>query len=363
SEIELELKRGDQAALFEVAVRLAEIAPLRPSLSRKAERGAALARNRPPAARRAPRIHLQAGLSLDDAFRMIFRSIFAHLLCNQAVAEDMRDPEGVHQLRIALRRLRAALALVAPLGPTPTLDSLRADARWLAAAIGPARNWDLFALDVLPAIGHAAPSLTGLAELAEAVGARRAAAHEAAREALTAARCGRFEIALGAWIESRGWLSGPEANERLAAPALAFAGALLARRHRIVIKRGRHFARLSPAARHRLRLALKKLRYNADFFLSLEAKEKSARRFVRRLGRLQELLGTFNDMASTPERAAELADPGLSPAAQSGLGAVIGWQARGRIDLEADLRAAWRAFRRVEPPLTSWAPPAATPPP
>ncbi|MGH7121044.1 MAG: inorganic triphosphatase, partial [Acetobacteraceae bacterium] len=122
SEIELELKRGDQAALFEVAVRLAEIAPLRPSLSSKAERGAALARNRPPAARRAPRIQLQAGLSLDDAFRMIFRSIFAHLLCNQAAAEDMRDPEGVHQLRIALRRLRAALALVAPLGPTPTLD-------------------------------------------------------------------------------------------------------------------------------------------------------------------------------------------------------------------------------------------------
>ncbi len=364
-EIEIELKRGDPATLFEVAARLAEIAPLRPSLHSKAERGAALARNLPLPSHRAPRLRLEAGLSLDDALSAILRSIFGHLLANQAAAEELRDPEGVHQMRVALRRLRAALALIAPLAPSPALETLRADARRLASALGPARNWDLFLLELLPAITNAAPTLVGLTELAEAAVARRAAAHQNAGEALAAQRTGRFAISLGAWVENRGWRTdaGAQTLETLDAPALAFAGPLLARRHRRVIRRGRHFARLSSPARHALRLAVKKLRYSVDFFLSLEAGGKSSRRFVRRLGRLQELLGTFNDMTTTPERTAELAASALSPGAQSALGAVIGWQARGLVDLEPELRAAWRAFRRAETPWSARPSPAIAPSP
>ncbi|MGH7081638.1 MAG: inorganic triphosphatase, partial [Acetobacteraceae bacterium] len=96
SEIELELKRGSAAVLFDFARDLAEVAPLRLSLTSKAERGFALARNQPPAASRAAPAGVEAGMSLDDALGAILRSIFGHLLANQAAAEDGRDPEGVH---------------------------------------------------------------------------------------------------------------------------------------------------------------------------------------------------------------------------------------------------------------------------
>ncbi|MGH7050129.1 MAG: CHAD domain-containing protein [Acetobacteraceae bacterium] len=356
SEIELELKRGSIAVLFDFARELAETAPLRLSLQSKAERGFALAHDQPPPASRAAPARLEAGGSLDDALAAILRSIFGHLLANQEAAEDGRDPEGVHQVRVALRRLRASLALVGRIAPSPTLDSLRADARWLASALGPARNWDLFTLELLPAIGHALPTLPGFAELARAAADCRAAGLAAAREALAAPRAGAFEIALGAWIERRGWRTEAPAQslEALAAPALGFAAPLLQRRYRKVLKRGRHFAQLSPEARHSLRLAVKKLRYGVDFFLPLGVGTKSSRRFARRLGKLQELLGAFNDMTTTPERTAEFAVRTLSPSAGEALGAVIGWQVRGLVHLETDLLAAWRRFRRAEPFWSDW---------
>ncbi|MGH7066931.1 MAG: CHAD domain-containing protein [Acetobacteraceae bacterium] len=365
SELELELKRGSAAVLFDLARGLAETAALRPSVRSKAERGFALACDQPPATCRAPQAGLEAEFSLDDALTAILRSIFRHLLANQAAAEDGRDPEGVHQVRVALRRLRAALAVIRRLAPSPTLDSLRADARWLASALGPARDWDLFGLDVLPTIDRALPTLPGFAELAEAVANRRATSLGAARQALAAPRAGRFEIALGGWIERSGWRIGAPAQslEILAGRALAFAGPLLQRRHRNVIKAGRHLAHLPPEARHALRLAVKKLRYSIDFFLPLEAGTKTSRRFSRRLGKLQELLGRFNDMTTTPERTAELAANTLSPSAASALGAVNGWQASGLTHLEADLRSAWRAFRRAEPPWSSWPAPSDASPP
>lgn len=365
SELELELKRGSAAVLFDFARELAEAAPVRLSLTSKAERGFALAHDQPPAAARAAPAVLEAGISLDDALAAILRSIFGHLLANQEAAEDGRDPEGVHQVRVALRRLRASLALVRRLVPSPTLGSLRADARWLASALGPARNWDLFALELLPAVGRALPMLPGFSELAEAAADRRAAGLEAAREALAAPRAGAFAIALGAWIEHRGWRTEApvQSLDALAAPAHGFAGPLLERRHRKVLKRGRHFAHLSPEARHTLRLAVKRLRYSVDFFLPLGVETKSCRRFARRLGRLQELLGTFNDMTTTPERTAELATHALSPGAGEALGAVIGWQARGLVYLETDLRAAWHGFRRVEPFWSDWPAPSENPRP
>ncbi len=364
SEIELELKQGRPSALYELALGLAETAPLRPSLASKAERGNALARDRLLPGRRAPRLALSAALSLDDALSAILRSIFTHLLANQEAAEDGRDPEGVHQMRVALRRLRAALAQIRPLAASPALEALRADARWLASSFSAARNWDVFLLDLLPAVQSACPALGGFPELAEALGERRAAAYAAAHEALAAARVGRFELALGLWIEQRGWHAGAlsETLEMLAAPALAFACPLLARRHRKVMKAGRHFARLTPEARHLLRLAVKKLRYSGDFFLPLEPGGKSARRYVRRLSRLQDLLGTYNDMMVTAERPVELAGCSLSPAAEAALGAVVGWQARGLLQIEADLRTAWRDFHRTEPPWSAWLTAAGAPP-
>jgi triphosphatase len=172
------------------------------------------------------------------------------------------------------------------------------------------------------------------------------------RAALTDRCVGRFELALGAWIEQRGWrcdVSGDHLSE-LAAPAIDFAMHVLAKQHDRVLKRGRHFKRLALEARHDLRLAVKKLRYTADFFLPLFAEEGAAKRYARRLSRLQERLGRYNDAGTTRHLMAELARDAMPAPAREAVGAVLGWQACRLASAETEARTAWRDFRDASRP-------------
>jgi len=355
-EIELELKTGQATALYDLALRLADLAPLRPSLQSKAERGFSLAFDRPPAAQKTPRVAVPAAASLDDALLAILRAIYGCLLVNQPAAEDGRDIEGVHQARVALRRLRAILAMLSLLGPSDAVASFRSEAQWLASSLGDARGWDVFFADLLPSVADACPMLGGFAELRALASGHRDAGYATVRAALATPRVGRFQIALGAWIEARGWRANatPEGLAALSEPALVFASHVLSVQHRKVMKRSRHFAALTPEQRHKVRLAVKRLRYSVDFLLPLGPEGKSSRRYVRRLAALQDLLGVYNDMAVTGHLIAALAAPTLSPDGHQALGAVLGWQAHGLAHLETDLCAAVRAFRRAPPPWQDW---------
>jgi CYTH domain/CHAD domain len=114
SEIELELKRGSAAAIYELALRLAEHGPVKPSIRSKAARGFDLAVDTPPPARKPRKLHLDASISLDAAFACILNSCQQHLLESLPAAEDGRDAEGIHQLRVALRRIRSAIEQARP---------------------------------------------------------------------------------------------------------------------------------------------------------------------------------------------------------------------------------------------------------
>src|SRR5262249_60681541 len=94
-------------------------------------------------------------------FAQFLRSALQQLVLNQPAAEDGRDPEGVHQIRIALRRLRCALTLLRPLAPSAMLASLRADAKWLAGALAGARSWDVFLGETLTEVAEACNTVAG----------------------------------------------------------------------------------------------------------------------------------------------------------------------------------------------------------
>jgi len=355
SEIALELNQGSAAALYELALLLSDQATTRPSIRSKAERGFDLALETAPAVQRAVPPLPGGDISLDDAFAAFLHSALHQLMANQAAAEDGRDPEGVHQLRIALRRLRCALALLRALAPSSTLDSLREDARWLAARLGPARSWDVFLGQSLPQVVEGCGFVEGFDALRDVAEQSRANGYETARAALADRRTGRFQLAFGAWIEQRGWrgdASGEHLTE-LTAPATAFAARVLAKQHGRVLKRGRRFKRLPLEARHELRLAIKKLRYTADFFLPLFGGHASAKRYARRLSRLQERLGRYNDAGGTRRLMAELPVETMSAAGRQALGAVLGWQACSLVGVEAEVRSAWREFRAVSTPWTA----------
>ena len=354
SEIELELKDGSPSAIYTLALQLADHGPVRPSIRSKAARGFDLASDAPPPAKGPRRQDVDPSLPLDDAFTVILGSCLHDLLVSVPAAEDGRDPEGVHQVRVALRRLRSALDSMATLVTSDALEALRSDAKWLAASLSAARSWDIFRGETLPAVAGSCTAIAGFDVLGEGAEERRRNAYRDARLALADARSARFVIHLGGWIEARGWRDdiGPEHLPLLAEPAFSFARRIMAIHHDKVLKRGRHFKSMTAQERHRLRLSVKKLRYVADFLLPLCTDRKSAKQFTSRLADLQDELGAFNDMATTGSLLANLvatsADTGPAAAA------IAGWQAHAMVGAEARLRDAWRDFAKTRPP---WAPP------
>ena len=120
SEIELELKSGAPAVLYELALQLLDHHAFKLGVQSKSDRGYALAPNAAPVSAKAPPTNLDPETAIGEAFAQIFCAAHVHVLVNQAAAEDGRDPEGVHQMRVGLRRLRSALSLLRPIAPSST---------------------------------------------------------------------------------------------------------------------------------------------------------------------------------------------------------------------------------------------------
>jgi inorganic triphosphatase YgiF len=350
SEIELELKAGGAGAIYELALQLAEHAPVRPSIQAKSERGFDLAEGAPPTAPKPRKLRLDPSVPLDDAFTRILRACLHHLLQSLPAAEDGRDVEGVHQLRVALRRLRSALHLMRSVSSLSKLEMLRSEAKWLASSLSAAREWDIFQSQTLPGIAKGCPSVTGFDALEEVAERRRTAAYHKVRFVLADRRCATFLLSLGAWIEARGWRSDISSDDlsELTEPAIAFAQRTLAAQYARVLKRGRHLKSMNAEEKHRLRLAVKKLRYGTDFLLPLCGEGKAVKRFRERLIELQEELGSYNDMATT---AALMSGLGMeTPDSRIAAAAIAGWQASALVNVESRLRDTWRNFVKTKAP-------------
>jgi inorganic triphosphatase YgiF len=357
SEVELELVRGDASALYDLALAMRGVAPLRIEPLDKATRGWLLATDAAPPAAKAVPIRLERGQTVDEALALTLGATLRHWLDNEPAAADGREPEGLHQLRVALRRLRSALAIFADAVGRETWRRWGDELRWLLGPLGPARDLDVLTAGLLPPLlearGGGDPALAAFREVAQE---RRAAAQAGVRETLASQRYADLALNLAAWIERRGWRGEADAGARARQEEEvgAFAGAVLRRRHRQVRKRGKGFATLDPEARHELRIALKKLRYGTDFFAGLFPEAKRAARFRKAMARIQDRLGHLNDVAVASRLVHELVDPlppddGHARTAALGGGELVGWYAHQVAALEPETVAAWEAFEGLEP--------------
>jgi CHAD domain-containing protein len=221
--------------------------------------------------------------------------------------------------------------------------------RWLGAALGPARDWDVFVTETLPPIRAAYPDRGALSVLAEQCMRLRAAAQREARRALRSRRYQRMMVGLASWLATQGWREHVQGEMAavLDMPVRLYAQAELERRYERVRKRGRRLEALTAEELHALRIAIKKLRYSLDFFAALFETEP-VRQLRARLSRLQDVLGTLNDSATLPRLLESLAYDVGGTAAAEARGLLLGWSA-GRADaLRGDLNRAWKAFRRSE---------------
>jgi triphosphatase len=346
SEVELELKSGTPEHLLKFALRLLETVPLRLEPASKAERGYALVSGLMAAPVKATTPALQDAMTVTAAFRTVVFCCIAHLQANERGLLETDDLEYLHQARVALRRLRSALSVFNRAFPRALFEELVVELRWLGGCLGPARDWDVFATETLPSVCAAFPSEPGLHWLTERTAELRSAADSSAREAVASARYTVLLLRLTGLFLREAWEEVvDDAAAALRALSLAeFAGGVLERRHKKVLKRGHSLGELDPAGLHALRIEIKKLRYAADFFAGLYNKGE-VREYLTDLADLQELLGGLND-AVTVERLLEplresdgvgrwLEAPGL----------IRGWAAcgsRARLDQLGEL---WQHFR------------------
>jgi len=352
-ELELELVSGDPAVLYGIALELHETLPVRPSIASKAQRGHALATGAHPVPQRAPRIVLPARATLEDALREVLAACLAQVLANREPARDGSDPEGVHQLRVGLRRTRAALALFGDLLEGEEPRAFKSELRWLAGELGPARDLDVFLAEMLEPLAARFPDDPSLKRLRDAARELRDEAYTRVRAAVESPRASALVLALGGWLTARGWRSNAGVGTRaaLAAPAAEGGAALLERRLKKARRLGRGLARRTPEERHRLRIALKKLRYAGEFLGSLYG-EAGPERMLGKLSELQDTLGALNDVAMSERLLVAIGDRlGREWAAEHerGAGFVTGW-----ISHEAERRLArldkqWKALRKLRP--------------
>lgn len=353
SELELELRQGKPAHLYRLALALHKVTPMRLECRSKAARGYALATGDTARSGKAKRVTLTDADTVETAMAAILRYGLLHWTLNEAAVLDGEDREGVHQMRVGLRRLRSALSLFRDVISRRELTWLRDETRWLAKRLGPARDLDVFQDELLAPIVALRPENPGMAALEDAIEEDRRESYELARTALRSPRYTTLVLRFGAWLEEHGWRGGAKRTKRLNRPIGDFAAAALQRRHKQARRAGRGFAALSPDDRHMVRIVLKKLRYTAEFFRSLYPSSTTTA-YLKRLAALQDMLGYMNDVAvahhllgNVLERHAENGE-GTRPLTQS-CGLVVVWHNRQATAQEAELLQAWDAFLAAEP--------------
>lgn len=328
-----------------LAVELLDDVRLRPLSRSIAERAVERIAGRGPATHKARAVEAPPAALLDELLAAVAESGLAQLVENEAAAALGLDPEGVHQMRVGARRLRSAMGFFAPVLPERAREALRAELRWLAGELGPARDLDVFAIEGLDPLLAVRPGDEALARLRAAAEDARAAAHARVRDALAGPRWPRLALEAGGWIARRAWREqalGPD-SARLFLPAQAFAAPVLEQRHRRARKLGRRLPEASPADRHRLRIRLKKLRYAAEFAACLHPGRR-AERYAKRLARLQDALGHLNDVANAERQLAILLGPAPPADAPHAAGFVEGWLAHSAHVEAARLAALWERF-------------------
>jgi inorganic triphosphatase YgiF len=298
-EVEIELKKGDPRELFIVARKLAASVPLRLAVKTKAERGYELASGAVPEAEKATKLDLDGRLTCEQAFHAIGQNCLRQIIVNER-GVCVGDANSLHQMRIGLRRMRAAITAFDKVVDDEEKKRIKAELKWITNELGPARDLDVFEIDILKPMSA---THGGDARFAETRRAFDEARTKAYGYAVGSVRSDRFRNALldiAEWIEAGPWTRDKSLRKRRDEKLADHAARLLSRGRKRIRERGADLRALSTKQRHKLRIRAKNLRYAVEFFAGVFPGEENAKRREAALTALKELqdqLGALNDLA------------------------------------------------------------------
>jgi triphosphatase len=293
-EVELELKEGAVAELFALAQRLVAAAPMTLSFVSKGERGFLLSEGHWGEAQKVALPDLSSGMAAGDAFKRICHACLHAVMLNTSLFErTTQDIEIVHQSRVALRRLRAAMSFFAPIAEGQRYETLRHEFGWMSDLLGAARDLDVWQDTVFKPKASGPDVHPGFAFLSRYVGALRQKAYVQLADALTSERWRKTLLECAIYLHVEDWKLGNRAT-----PIDDFLDRRLRRRAEKLVKEGGKLEELDSSAQHHLRIRAKKLRYTAEFFESLVEGSKARRHFddlVDACETVQSALGEIHD--------------------------------------------------------------------
>ena len=329
-DVELELIEGQASSLWDLALRVMDAFPGEAWVEprSKAERGMGLmlepderldALTSAALGRGGPASPGRSAPALDSALRLALGEGFLQIARCMREADETAEPEGPHQLRVAVRRLRSILRMLRPFLESPDWQRTQDDLRWLATAAGDCRELDVLRLTLLEPIAARLPNDPALVEALQLTADAREIAHAALGQAVRSERAQRLLIGLGQAAQA-------SLPALAAMDTRAFASAQLQVLRKKIRRREVHVAANpdSAEALHELRLAHKAMRYAASWLGEIGDRDE-ARRLRRRSAKAQELLGEAQDVATSVPRLAGLLQHAEPVVQARALALVEGW--------------------------------------
>src|SRR5262249_315964 len=264
--------------------------------------------------------------------------------------------DGIHDVRVALRRLGALLRAFSPVLPPRAVGDIKREIRWMRREFGPARDLDVFIHETGPELSSIFGGETGLPAVLEVARPRRAPRAARLEKTTNGRRCKAFASMLGRTFGREGddarakrtrGNRGRAQKPAFASPFAPFAYAELRRRYKKLRKGAERIDKFEEEDLHRMRIRLRNFRYVCDGFRMLlpEGRYLALRSAMTKL---QDHMGALNDAVTAPLLVADLAanaDHDLDRAALArAAGFVAGWGAARRQVLRATLDDPWRGM-------------------
>ena len=342
SEIELELKNGNKGRLFNFALNLIESIPLSLEPVSKSQRGYYYYRPRSPVVIRANPPHLQRNMSAHLALKQIVWECFTQLQGNQD-AVLYGDDEGVHQMRIAIRRLRSSLNTFGCIINPQSCAGIINDLKWIATALGRVRDLDVFTKQTLPLVLKRFPDQPSLIQLEEKAERAIDLARNNVHKAIRSQRYQRMLLRIGDWLENERWRK----SNRIEYSVFNIAQTMLSKRHKQLKKNGNRLVHAHQDRRHAVRIASKKLRYASEFFAHLYPKTR-LKNFMSALNELLDTLGALNDIIVTEKLTRKLIGSRPNQVLIKSLDVIIDWNNfNTRLQLQ-NLKRNWKGFKHLK---------------
>jgi triphosphatase len=339
---------GEDHAVRAIAMLIAQAIPVAVPLTSLAAEAIALATGRPapPRRRGAPILPIEIP-SIPDALTHILGHLIDVILANASVAvrPGTEGMEAVHQMRVAVRRIRSALSIFRPVVPPGALDATGASLKQLGAMLGPTRDWDVFADETVPLIQAVLPNNPHLERLVSAAARRRKECQKILAAYLSGPAFRTLGIELAWFASASFWHIQTPAEPGIATEPMtleSFAAQVLQQRWKKLLTSGKRIEELDIPSLHAVRLRAKRTRYAAEMFAALHH-GKSASRFIRRLSVLQERLGVLNDGAVATHLMEELGGPTGRHAYATGI--IAGFMAARAAQIRPRIVRAFERFR------------------